>query len=185
MPIPNYTWILPRPRRSRYKGGFPLHFEKKLVRLLKPSGLILHPFGGEAEYGLKVDINPDLKPDIIADAHQLPFKDNTFSMVVCDPPYDEAHSKKLYNTKSVSYNRYIAEAVRVCKPEGYIVSYHWAITPRPAGTSYYCRIFIGGRIWHRPRVACVFRKDTIEMETIKKKARGLKNNTKVAQASLF
>ena len=159
MPIPNIVWILPRPRRNRYQGGFPLHFEKKLVGLLKPSVPILHPFGGMAEYGVKVDINPEVTPDIIADAHHLPFKDNAFGMVVCDPPYNSDYSSKLYNTKPVKYSHYIPEAVRVCKPGGFVVSYHWALTPRPAGTAYRCRIFIAGRVWHRPRVACVFQKE--------------------------
>lgn len=166
MPIPNFVWILPRPRKHRYKGGFPLHFEKKLIKLLKPTGPILHSFGGMAEYGLRVDINPEVKPDIIADAHHLPFKNDVFGLVICDPPYDEEHSQKLYKTKAVNYSKYISEAVRVCKPGGFVVSYHWALTPRPPQTSYFCRIFIAGRIWHRPRVACVFQKDT---EEIKKK----------------
>jgi len=171
MPIPNFTWILPRPRRHRYKGGFPLHFEKKLIELLKPSGYILHPFGGMAEYGIKVDITPEADPDVFADGHNLPFKDNTFSLVVCDPHYDKEHALKLYGSRPAIYGRYIAEAVRVCKPGGYVVSYHWALTPRPSGTAYRYRIFIAGRVWHRPRVACVFQKDTLDMEETKERAR--------------
>ena len=32
--IPTECWVLPRPRKDYYVGGFPLHFEKKLWRLL-------------------------------------------------------------------------------------------------------------------------------------------------------
>lgn len=73
--------------------------KKKLIDLLKPSGLILHPFGGMAEYGIRIDINPEVDPDVFADAHYLPFKDNVFDIVICDPPYDKEHAFYLYNTK--------------------------------------------------------------------------------------
>lgn len=158
-PLPNYVWILPRPRKHRYPGGFPLHFEIKLIRYLNPSELVLHPFGGMAEYGIRVDINQDVNPDILADAHHLPFKDDVFDLIICDPPYNKDYASKLYKTKRPSYKRYIAEAVRICKPKGFVVSYHWALTPRPPGTAYHSRIFIAGRVWHRPRISCVFQKE--------------------------
>lgn len=31
--IPTEIWVLPRPRKNKYKGGFPLHFEKKVVEV--------------------------------------------------------------------------------------------------------------------------------------------------------
>ena len=55
MTVPTETWVLPRPRKVRYKGGFPLHFEKKLWRLLGEPVSVLHPFGGKAEIGVRVD----------------------------------------------------------------------------------------------------------------------------------
>lgn len=36
---------------------------------------------------LTVDIDPQFKPDIVADFRHLPFKNNSFDVVVFDPPY--------------------------------------------------------------------------------------------------
>jgi len=67
--IQNFAWVLPRPSKSRYIGSFPLHFESRLLDLLKvPKGaMILHPFGGRAEFGLRLDLNVDTEPDIVAE----------------------------------------------------------------------------------------------------------------------
>ena len=156
--VKNLVWILPRPRPDYYKGSFPLHFEKKLVKELGNPSLILHPFGGKSEIGLRVDLNKAVEPTVIADAHHLPFKDNVFDLVITDPPYSEKHSKNLYKTGIVRYKRYSEEAVRVCKVGGFFASYHWVMTPRPDKTGLFLRIFVGGRTWHRPRVCCVFQK---------------------------
>ena len=157
--IKTLCWVLPRPRKNKYKGGFPLHFEKKLWRELDCPEKVLHPFGGMAEIGKRVDINPEVKPDYIGDAHKLDIKDNRYDLVILDPPYDDEQATKLYKTPKLKYQQYIKEAVRVCKSEGFIAMYHWVMTPRPEGTKYFMRIVILTRVWHRPRVCCVFQKD--------------------------
>lgn len=158
--IETLTWVLPRPRRIRYKGGFPLHFEKKLWRLLGAPGKVLHPFGGMAEIGDRVDINPEVNPTWVGDAHKMTWiKKNTYDMVVLDPPYDDEQSQKLYKTGKLRYSDYVREAVRVCKRGGHVCIYHWVMTPRPEGTTYAKRIVILTRVWHRPRVCCVFQKE--------------------------
>ena len=169
--IPNICWVLPRPRPDHYKGSWPLHFGKKITwelfgKEIKP--LILNPFGGKSEVGLRCDITKDAQPDFFADAHKLPFKDNIFDAVYLDPPYNNSLSKKLYGTKKIKYNLFIKEAVRVCKSGGYIVSYHYVMTPRPDGTSYYMRIFLGTRVWHKLRIACIFKKDEVGIKSINK-----------------
>jgi len=162
MPIENLIWCLPRPRRKdKYPGGFPLHFEKKLLELYNWPEKILHPFGGMAEYGDRVDLNPTVNPTWVGDAHNMDWiLDDSYNIIILDPPYDDKHSKELYGTGKICYKDYIREAVRVCKPEGFIVVYHWVMTPRPPGTSYHRRIVILTRIWHRPRVCCIFQKES-------------------------
>ncbi len=115
------------------------------------------------KYGYRIDINPEVNPDLICDCHKLPDDlTNKFELTICDPPYNNDYSDKLYGTKKIVYNKYIKEAVRITKPNGYICSYHYLITPRPHGTSFYKRIFIGTRVWHRPRICCIFKKDNEE-----------------------
>ncbi len=169
MAIENLVWVLPRPRRDHYKGSWPLWFEEKLLSLYgydyknkDLKGDVIHLFSGKVQYGFRVDINPEVKPDMVCDCHNLPKEwTNKFEFVICDPPYNTELSKQLYGTGKICYSKYIAEAVRIIKPNGFVASYHWAMTPRPKGTSYHRRIFIGTRIWHKPRVCCVFqRKDS-------------------------
>lgn len=158
--IETITWVLPRPRRNKYKGGFPLHFEKKLWRLLGEPKKVLHPFGGMAEIGDRVDVLSEVNPTWIGDAHNLDFiKDNTYDLVILDPPYNDEESAKLYGTGKLKYGKYVGEAVRVCKIGGYVAIYHWVMTPRPDGTKFDKRIVILTRTWHRPRVCCVFKKE--------------------------
>jgi len=159
MTIPTEVWVLPRPRKPYYKGSFPLHFEKKLVKLLGNPEKILHSFGGYSEYGIKIDINPSVLPDVLSDAHYLPLKSNYFDLVICDPPYNDKLSEELYNAPKVHYKKYIYEALRVCKPNGFIASYHWIWTTRPLGTSYYKIIIVLPGQNHRPRVCCIFQKE--------------------------
>lgn len=175
--VETLAWTLPRPRKGRYiKGGFPLHFEKNLLELygfslaehytangrqlslLPGGGRILHPFGGLAEYGIRLDVNADLRPHVQGDAHYLPFKSDRFDMVVVDPPYSDQLSRTIYGTGRLRYYTYVDEAVRVCKPGGYIALYHVVMLPRPKGTAYDRRVYMGIRTWHRLRCVSIFRK---------------------------
>lgn len=175
--IETLAWTLPRPRmKPYYKGGFPLHFEENLLklygfmledhhtakgrqlRLFADGDVILHPFGGLAEYGIRVDVNSDVRPHVVADAHALPFKSDRFAMVIVDPPYSDKLSREIYGTGKLKYYTYVSEAVRVCKPGGRVVLYHVMMLPRPEGTAYDKRIFLAIRLWHRLRCVNVFRK---------------------------
>ena len=149
------AWVLPRPRMSAlYRGGFPLWFEQKLLKLLdcyENGKKVLHVFGGKAEYGMRIDMNISVEPDVVADAHQLPFASNTFDLVIGDPPYTNELSASLYGTGKIKYKRWSEEAVRVSKPGGFVVVYHFKMLPCPKGASYHKRILLAVRVHHHLR----------------------------------
>ena len=80
--------------------------------LLTPS---LHVCSGLSKLGdVRLDLNVDVKPNIISDAALLPFRDNTFKSVLCDPPYN---SKLQWN------HDLLGELARVASHR--IIFQHW------------------------------------------------------------
>ena len=72
----NIAWYLPRPKKDHYKGGMPLYCEEWLIELAKEllgkeNPKILQLFCGMSQDGYRIDINPEVEPDIIADAHDF------------------------------------------------------------------------------------------------------------------
>jgi len=159
MTIPTKVWVLPRPRKPYYLGSFPLHFEIKLIRELGNPQKILQPFGGWSPYGIRLDLNKEVAPDIIADAHYIPFQSNSFDLTLCDPPYTDKLSQSMYRTPPLHYKQYMNEAVRVTKPGGFVASYHWRWTTRPLGTVYNQIIVVLPGQNHRARICCVYKKE--------------------------
>lgn len=60
---------------------------------------------------ISVDLDPDSQPDIVADAHHLPFKDAEFDMVLCTEVLEHVHEPQTV----------IGEIRRVLKPGGKVV----------------------------------------------------------------
>lgn len=156
--IATIVWHLPRPSRSKYPGSFPLYFEENLVKLLGYPERILHPFGGMAELGTRVDLNPTVDPDVVADANDLPFEDASFDLVVLDPPYSDEEAATLYDSPKLRRSLYMVEALRVLRPGGWLVVYGDREPARPKGCNLTMRILVVTRSNHRPRVAGVFQK---------------------------
>jgi SAM-dependent methyltransferase len=156
--IPTLVWTLPRPAKSKYRGAFPRYFETNLIQLLGYPERILHPFGGMAETGIRVDLNETLKPDVVADAHDLPFEDESFDLVVLDPQYSDEEAAELYQTPKLRPAVYTREAVRVLREGGWVVVYTDREPARPPRCNHALRIVVVLRPHHRPRIAGVFQK---------------------------
>lgn len=70
--------------------------------------------GEHTEYfpnAVSIDIDPDRKPDIVADARELPFQENTFEGIVCSEVLEHIPDPA----------RAIAEMRRVLIPGGFVV----------------------------------------------------------------
>lgn len=101
---------------------WPGEIERVLNRLL--IGRSVHACCGLSHLGdVRVDMNPDVKPDVLADAAALPFADSEFESVLCDPPYNGVFQ---WN------HDLLGELVRIVSKR--IVFQHWFIPANPDGS---------------------------------------------------
>src|SRR5262249_13161379 len=127
----NLAWLLPRPKPDKYRGGMPLHCEEWLIALAKDllgkrEIKLLNVFCGMNKYGFRVDIKPDVKPDLVADIHQLSrfVKKEKFDVILADPPYSNEEANKLYGTPKLIYKQWTRECEKLLVPGGLLIVYH-------------------------------------------------------------
>lgn len=162
----NVAWFLPRPKKDKYRGGMPLYAEEWLLTLArqilqKEDVKILSLFCGMSKYGFRVDIKPEVKPDLVCDAHELTkHLKRKFDIILADPPYSNAESWDLYGTPKLNYNAWTVEATKLLKSKGLLIIYHKYVMPNPNPEVFVVakRVFIGTRTYHLPRVAIYFQK---------------------------
>lgn len=172
----NLAWVLPRPKPDHYKGGMPLYCEDWLLELAReilgyssscdfgPS--ILNLFCGMNKQGLRVDLNPEVEPDILCDAHIISkvldkkLKGCRFDIILADPPYSNKEAKELYGTPPLQYKVWTAECEKLLVSGGLLIVYHKYIMPNPNPEKFTVvkRVFIGGRPYHLLRAAIFFQK---------------------------
>jgi hypothetical protein len=85
-PRPETLWC-PNQRKHAGNGwAFPPAVERLLVGLTDGK-TVLQLFGGQARFGLRLDIDRLTRPHVIGDAWLPPFRRDAFDVVIVDPPY--------------------------------------------------------------------------------------------------
>jgi hypothetical protein len=164
----NICWYLPRPKPDHYKGGMPLYAEEWIIKLAKDilnqngDAKILNVFCGMNKMGVRVDLNPEVKPDYLGDVHKLSefLPVDLYDIIFGDPPYSTDESKELYGTGPLKYKRWTAECDKYLRPGGLLIVYHKLFPANPNPEKYVAikRVSILNRTWHLPRVAVFFQK---------------------------
>jgi hypothetical protein len=124
-------------------GQYPVGMIEKLLPWLKcRRHEILHVCSGALSKGdgIRVDLRPDARPDVVADGRALPFADASFAAVLCDPPYTEQYAKNLYGVEYPRPAHLLAEAARVVRPGGIIGFVHYLV-PMPPPRCRFVRAF--------------------------------------------
>jgi hypothetical protein len=91
MPLPrsweiDTLWCSNQRRRRGNGWAFPPNVRKKLIELTAGQSVI-HLFGGQATFGVRLDVDSRVRPDVIGDAWLPPFKRDAADVVILDPPY--------------------------------------------------------------------------------------------------
>ena len=126
-----------QPAIHATRGAVPLAGTSHLYRVHKvlwPSsvwgyietlllGTTLHVCSGKSHLGdVRLDLDPEVSPDLRGDAARLPFPDGAFSTVLCDPPY---------NGKFRWNHDLLAELSRIAASR--IVFQHWYLVANAEG----------------------------------------------------
>jgi hypothetical protein len=109
--------------------------------------------------GIRVDIRPEARPDIIADGRKLPLASGSVAAVMLDPPYNEHYALELYGTDYPRPAHLLAEAARVVRPGGRIAFVHYLVPNPPTGTHYVKAFGLSMGFGYPMRAVTIFERD--------------------------
>lgn len=108
-----------------YWGAFPRGFLYRLMSMFPDKKNILQLFSGSLPKGnyVRFDIcnNDKADADVIGDAHKLSahFEENSFDMIVADPPYSEEDAG-YYGNPLVNRNKIVKECYKILDVGGHL-----------------------------------------------------------------
>ena len=144
-------------------GMYPAIFIPKILPWLRcKRSEVLHVCSGGLPpgEGIRVDIRPEAKPDIIADGRNLPFADGSHAAVLIDPPYTEHYARELYGTEYPRPAHLLAEAARVVRANGRIGFVHYIVPNPPEGTRFVRCFGMSMGFGFPTRAVTIFERDT-------------------------
>jgi len=127
------TWLCGPPSSQGQMQQFPSRFIFNFKKVYGPldEAKVLQMFSGSSDIGDTTDLRPETNADFIGPFDDLPIPDNTYDMVLADPPYTAAWSSE-WTTLPAHHPKpkhVLREAVRMAKPEGLVAILHIIIIP--------------------------------------------------------
>jgi hypothetical protein len=117
-------------RKSPYHGAYPPTYIERVRSLLPDNNEILHLFSGSLDVDdVTFDCNPNLNPTVCGSAEEIDdyFVENSFDLVLADPPYTTADAR-IYGYKMPRSNVVMQKLYKIVAVGGIVV---WLSTRIP------------------------------------------------------
>lgn len=119
---------------SECKGAFPRGFMKWVKEMGWTGQARAYLCAGAVDdkEAIRVDVRPEMNPTNLEDARHTSIPSESCDWVMLDPPYSKELARKLYNTEEhyAGINAFLKEAVRICKPNGLVLTLSYEIPKR-------------------------------------------------------
>lgn len=161
-----YQDLADQPPPQAVYGQYPRGLIAKLLPWLRCARHeILHVCSGSLPRGegIRVDIRPEARPDILADGRKLPLRDGSVAAVMIDPPYCEEYARSLYGVEYPRPAHLLREAARVVRAGGRIVLVHYITAAPAAGTRFVKALGLSIGFDAPMRAVSIYERDQVEL----------------------